>query len=205
MKNVEAMTFETPDRGEEAARAGLYGLLATLFYGPPGQDLLDALARDGREGGDSAFEAAWAALAQACAKADPEALRDEYEALFVGVGKPEVMLYGSWYRSGFLMEKPLAELRTDLARLGLERPETIGETEDHIALLCEVMRTLITSDDALHASLETQRGFHDEHLAPWAGRFCDTLENHPRADFYAVVARLAREFFSVERLAFDMA
>lgn len=211
MNSVEPLTFETADRGEEAARAGLYGLLATLFYGPPTQDLLDTLAQgasksedEGRESA-SVLEQAWAELATACRDAEPEAVREEYETLFIGVGKPEVMLYGSWYLTGFLMEKPLAALRTDLAGLGLERPETVAESEDHIAMLCEVMRTLITSEEAAHASLDVQKRFYDDHMGMWIARLCTTLEAHPQADFYVAVARLAREFFAVERLAFDMA
>ncbi len=146
MTTTQTLKFETPDQGEETARADLYGLLATLYSAPPSQDLIDTIA-SARSEGDGVLQHAWAELVSACRTAQAEEVRDEYETLFIGVGKPEVMLYGSYYLSGFLMEKPLAALRTDLANLGLERDESVPETEDHIAMLCEVMRYLIASND----------------------------------------------------------
>ena len=95
--------------------------------------------------------------------------RAEYDALFGGVGKPEVYLFGSHYLSGFLNEKPLARLRDDLAALGLARDEAMPETEDHIAYLCEVMRYLIAGDDVAVANLTRQREFFAAHLQPWVG------------------------------------
>lgn len=201
---TQPLTFETPDRGEETARADFYGLLASLFYGPPSRDLLAAIAQ-ARAPEEGVLNQAWSALATRCREADVQQVHDEYESLFIGVGKPELILYGSYYLSGFLMEKPLAALRTDLAELGLERDESMPESEDHIAVLCEVMRYLITSDDVVHASLATQKRFFATHLQPWAADMCAAIENHPEATFYAGVARLARNFFEVESQAFDMA
>jgi TorA maturation chaperone TorD len=166
MTTTAPLKFETPDNGEETARADLYGLLSTLFYAPPSQALLDTIGSANAQG-DGVLEQAWADLVAACKGAGEEAVRDEYEQLFIGVGKPEVMLYGSWYLSGFLMEKPLAALRGDLNLLGLERPETVMESEDHIAALCEVMRYLIASDDIAQANLATQKRFFAAHLQPW--------------------------------------
>ena len=204
MTTTQALTFETRDAGEETARADLYGLLATLFYAPPSQALLDTIA-SARTEGEGVLEQAWANLVAACKGATSEPLREEYESLFIGVGKPEVMLYGSYYLSGFLMEKPLAELRTDLAAMGLQRSGQVVESEDHIASLCEVMRYLIASDDILHANLSTQKKFFGTHIQPWAGDMCAALSAHPVARFYEVVAALAKEFFEVEAQAFDMA
>lgn len=196
--------FEKPDEGEETARADLYGLLATLFYAPPSQQLLDTIG-SARAEGEGVLEQAWAGLTEACRKAKASDVQDEYESIFIGVSKPEIMLYGSYYLSGFLMEKPLAALRTDLARLGLERDEKVTETEDHIASLCEVMRYLIASDDVTHANLGTQKEFFAEHMQPWVVQLCETIAAHPQARFYAPVARLAMCFFEVEMQAFDMA
>lgn len=196
--------FETPDQGEETARADFYGLLASLFYAPPSRDLLTVVAQ-ARAPEEGALQQAWNELAARAQAAGEQAVGDEYETLFLGVGKPEVMLYGSFYLSGFLMEKPLAALRTDLAALGLERDESLPESEDHVAVLCEVMRYLITSDDVLHASLATQKQFFSTHLQPWVNDMCDAIERHPQAGFYASVARLTRHFFEVEMQAFDMA
>lgn len=204
ISNAQPIKFEAPDQGEEAARADLYGLLASLFYAPPSQQLLHTIG-SAKTVGDSVLEHAWAELSDACSLAQAEPVREEYEALFVGVGKPEVMLYGSFYLSGFLMEKPLAALRTDLAMLGLQRDENIPESEDHIASLCEVMRYLIASNDSLQAGIAIQKQFFSKHMQPWVLHMCDAVANHPGVNFYAPVARLAKTFFEVEMEAFDMA
>jgi TorA maturation chaperone TorD len=137
------------------------------------------------------------------AMADREIV-DEYDALFGGVGKPEVYLFGSHYLSGYLNEKPVARLRTALAALGLARDETIAETEDHIACLCEVMRYLIAGDDVEVANLTRQGEFFAEHLQPWANALCDAISAHPKARFYAALADFTRAFVSVEAQGFDM-
>lgn len=203
MTNPQPLKFETPDQGEETARADLYGLLATLFCAPPSQALLDTIA-SARAEGNGILERAWAELVAACKQARAESVREEYEQLFIGVGKPEVMLYGSYYLSGFLMEKPLAVLRTDLADLGLQRSEAVVESEDHIATLCEVMRYLIASDDIVHANIATQKKFFADHMQAWVADLCTALEAHPNAKFYIPVSHLARGFFEVEMQAFDM-
>ena len=203
MSSSQPIKFESPDRGEETARADLYGLLATLYAAPPSQDLIDTIA-SARSEGEGVLEQAWASLVTACREADAEAVRDEYESLFIGVGKPEVMLYGSYYLSGFLMEKPLAALRTDLAQLGLERDASVTESEDHIAMLCEVMRYLIASDEIAPAGIAEQKRFFATHMQPWVVQMCEATAAHPESRFYRVVTRLARTFFEVEMQAFDM-
>lgn len=203
MTSTQTLNFEAPDQGEESARAELYGVLASLFYAPPAQSLLDAIAASPAEG-DGVLQRAWTALSVSCKLHQADSTRDEYEALFIGVGKPDILLYGSYYLSGFLMEKPLAALRTDLAMLGLERDEAMPESEDHIAALCEVMRCLITSDDIALANIGTQKSFFGTHMQPWVSGMCDTIAAHPGAHFYAPVARLAKVFFEVEAQAFDM-
>lgn len=197
------MMFESQDQGEETARADLYGVLASLFSLPASQQMLDDIAASDATG-DAVLEIAWIDLVNACKEADEEAVREEYEHLFIGVGKPEVMLYGSYYLAGFLMEKPLALLRTDLAALGIERAQAVVESEDHIGTLCEVMRYLIASDDIVHANITAQRRFFADHMQQWVLRACDAIESHPDAVFYRHLAHLARAFFEVEMLAFDM-
>lgn len=204
MTSAQPMKFEAPDQGEETARADLYGLLASLFYAPPSKETLAAIAA-APDDGDSILQQAWRQLAAACRTADAQQVREEYDALFIGVGKPEVMLYGSYYLSGFLMEKPLAALRDDLASLGLQRNEGMPESEDHIAALCEVMRYLIASDDPVHASIATQKRFFSTHMQPWVDTMCDQVLQHPQARFYSAVAYVAKAFFEVEMQAFDMA
>ncbi|MES2127347.1 MAG: molecular chaperone TorD family protein [Pseudomonadota bacterium] len=183
---------------EEAARAALYGLLGDLFYGAPGQALLDAIV-EAPAGGDGVLRDAWQVLARACRTVPANAIAEEYETLFIGTGRPELMLYGSFYLSGFMMEKPLARLRSDLAALGLERAPAVPESEDHIAALCHTLRHL-----AAYASLEVQKDFFQRHLAPWAGTMCEAISAHPRAAFYPAVAQFAQLFFEVEAQAFEM-
>lgn len=191
---------------EEIARAEVYGLLAQLFYAPPTSELLAALRAAATEApaAGSYLETAWSALVGSARQRDDAAIAAEYEALFGGVGKPEVYLFASHYLAGFLNERPLAALRTALAALGLERDETMPETEDHIAYLCEVMRYLIAADDVAVANLTQQQTFFTAYLQPWTGALCDALAAHQRAAFYGALAAFARDFFSVEAQGFDM-
>ena len=209
------MNVNTPQDGfpnssaldEETARAEIYGLLAQLYYAPPSAELLGALQVAVTEApAPGAFlEEPWRLLVAAARAATPAELVKEFDALFGGVGKPEVYLFGSHYLSGFLNEKPLARLRTDLAVLGLTRDEAaMPETEDHIAYLCEVMRYLIAGDDVAVANLTRQGEFFATHLQPWANALCDAIAAHPRARFYAALAGFTRAFVGVEAQGFDM-
>jgi TorA maturation chaperone TorD len=210
MKSGSTMSAEalpaTSALDEETARAEVYGLLAQLFYAPPGPELLGALrvAVTEAPAAGAFLEEPWRELV-GTARAMPDAeIASEYDALFGGVGKPEVYLFGSHYLSGFLNEKPLAQLRDDLHALGLTRDEAMPETEDHIAYLCEVMRYLIAGDDAAVANLTRQREFFIRHLQPWSGALCDAIAAHPGARFYAVLATFTQAFFSVEQQGFDL-
>jgi TorA maturation chaperone TorD len=191
---------------EETARAEVYGLLAALYYAPPSTELLAqlrvAVTEAPAKGG--ALEEPWREVVAAARNADDAAIQNEYNALFGGVGKPEVYLFGSHYLSGFLNEKPLARLRTDLSKLGLQRDETMPETEDHFAYLCEVMRYLIAGDDVAVANLTQQKGFFGDHVQAWTVAMCDAIAMHPRARFYAALAGFTRTFLSVETQGFDM-
>lgn len=191
---------------EETARAEIYGLLAALYYAPPPAALLDKLrvAVTEAPAAGALLEASWAELVGAARSLSDGEIAREYEALFGGVGKPEVYLFGSHYLSGFLNEKPLAALRTDLEVLGLARDEAMPETEDHIAYLCEVMRYLIAGDDVAVANLTRQREFFARHLQPWATTLCDAVSAHPKADFYRGLAGFTHTFLGVETQGFDM-
>jgi TorA maturation chaperone TorD len=133
-----------------------------------------------------------------------KAIQDEYDSLFGGVGKPEVYLYGSHFLSGFLNEKPLARLRTDLLGLGLERSELMSDTEDHFAYLCEVMRYLIAGDDVAVANLTRQREFFSTHMQPWVNHMCGDIQSNTKANFYKSLADLTRAFMGIEAQGFDM-
>jgi TorA maturation chaperone TorD len=191
---------------EETARAEIYGLLAQLFYAPPAPELLSALRVAVTEApAQGAFlEEPWRQLVGMAREMDDRAIADEYDTLFGGVGKPEIYLFGSHYLSGFLNEKPLARLRDTLMELGLARADATGDTEDHIAYVCEVMRYLIAGDDVAVANLTRQRAFFSEHLLPWVNAMCDAIVAHPKARFYARLAEFTRAFASVEAQGFDM-
>lgn len=191
---------------EETARAEVYGLLAQLYYAPPEPGLLEALrvAVTEAPAAGGFLEDPWRALVGVAREMADDAIAGEYDALFGGVGKPEVYLFSSHYLAGFLNEKPLARLRTDLAALGLARGDEMPETEDHIAYLFEVMRYLIAGDDVAVANLTRQQEFFAAHLQPWVMQLCDAIAAHPKARFYSALAAFTRAFINVEVQGFDM-
>lgn len=185
----------------ERSRAALYGLLARLLAAPPDRELLTLIG--GLEADDTPIGRALADLATAARSADAAAVRDEYNALFVGLGRGELVPYASWYLTGFLYERPLADLREDLDRLGIARAEGNPEPEDHAASLCEVMAGLAGGRFGGH-SLEEQKRFFERHLDPWFPRFFADVEQARSAVFYRAVGRLGRALSEIERLAFGM-
>jgi TorA maturation chaperone TorD len=204
--NLTALSFATADDSEELARAELYGLLARLWLAAPDDALLTqfkvAVTQAPAAGGF--LEEPWQALVATMRSTTATQAAEEYDALFQGVGKPEVFLYGSYYLAGFLNEKPLALLRDDLATLGLGRDEARAETEDHVAYVFEVMRWLIAGDDVAVCNLEQQRRFFRAHVQPWLERMCDAVDAHPRAAVWKPVAALTRAFVQVEAQGFDL-
>ena len=203
---TSTLQFSTPDDREELARAEVYGLLASLFYASPTADFYAQLRVAVTEAPTAGafLEASWSEVVAAARRLPLAAVTDEFTALFQGMGKPEIFLYGSWFIAGTLNEKPLVELRSDLAAMGLERPQAVLETEDHIASLCEVMRYLIAGDDVGVSHLAAQQRFFNAHLRGWVERLCDALIAHPGADFYRAVALFMRDFFAVETQGFDL-
>ncbi len=191
---------------EETARAEVYGLLAALYYAAPSAELHQNLrvAVTEAPAAGALLESSWGELVVAARAQSLADLGQEYDALFGGVGKPEVYLFGSHYLSGFLNEKPLAALRDDLAALGLARDEAMPETEDHVAYLCEVMRYLIAGDDVEVANLTRQREFFARHVQPWVPLMCEAVMQHPKARFYRLLAAFTQAFLSVESQGFDM-
>jgi TorA maturation chaperone TorD len=199
------------DRASEAidetdsARAREYALLATLMSRTPDRDLLARLARLKVDA--SPLGLAHAALAEAAGAADVARVEREFFNLFIGLGRGELLPYGSYYLTGFLHERPLARLRGDLAELGIARAEGRCEPEDHIAILCEVMAGL--ADGRFAAPPGTgqrlfEQQFFDRHLAPWARRFFADLERAEAADFYRSVGAVGRTFIEIETEAFKL-
>jgi len=188
---------------EELLRAQLYSLLARLLSAAPDAALLAALQQLDSDGSD--LGQAFAELARAAATATPAQAAAEYQDLFIGLGRGELVPYGSFYLTGFLQEKPLAELRRTLAELGITRRSEVKEPEDHIAALCEVMAGLIDGGFGVPQPLGVQRALFEKHIAPWAARFFGDLEQAKTADFYRRIGRVGALFMSVETAAFAMA
>lgn len=204
MTMIPPTAIASASQDEDFARAEIYSLLAHLFYAPPAPALLAQLRDAENAMPGSVLAPSWDALVACARERDVAAIQNEHDALFGGVGKPDVYLFGSHYLAGFLNEKPLVRLRDDLAALGLGRDPAMLETEDHIAYLCEVMRFLITGSEAEISNLVQQRAFFATHIRPWADDLCMAIVQQPNAVFYARLAEFFREFNHVEAQAFDM-
>jgi TorA maturation chaperone TorD/DNA-binding transcriptional regulator YdaS (Cro superfamily) len=184
----------------DAARAQEYTLLATLLGRAPDQKLIDRLAA--LRGDASPLGVSHVELAEAASRASAERVEREYFNLFIGLGRGELLPYGSYYLSGFLHERPLARLRADLRTLGIERVEGQCEPEDHAAILCEIMAGLING--RLPAEPGANRNLFEKHLSPWIGRFFADLERAEAADFYRRIGTLGRVFIEIETEAFAL-
>jgi TorA maturation chaperone TorD len=184
----------------DAARAREYALLAVLLARAPDAKMLTRLA--GLRADPTPLGIAHAALAQAAAAARPDKVEREFFNLFIGVGRGEVLPYGSYYMSGFLYERPLARVREFLTRIGVERVEGQTEPEDHAAILCEVMAGL--ADRRLAAPADAERELFEKHMAPWMGRLFTDLERAREAEFYRSVGTLGRVFMEIESEAFAL-
>ena len=181
----------------DAARAEEYALLATLLARAPDQQLLDRLTT--LRGDASPLGLAHAALSDAASHTNADLVEREFFNLFIGLGRGELLPYGSYYLTGFLHERPLARLRDSLAQLAIERSPGQSEPADHAAVLCEVMAGLISR--RFPAPENTDHEFFDRHLAPWLGRFFTDLEQAAAADFYRRIGTLGRVFLEIETQA----
>ena len=178
----------------DAVRANTYGLLGALLANPPRQEMFDLLAGIDPPSADG-LGTAWRELRHAAERADVEAVDDEYHDLFVGVGRGELIPYGSWYRTGFVMDKPLATLRSDLAALGYERCDEVKEPEDHAAALLETMALIVASPEH---GIDVQRRFFDRHVATWMRTFFADLQTAGSARFYRAVGQFGDRFMAFE-------
>ena len=186
---------------EDLARADYYAVLSRLFYAPPDAGFLATLAAAGSADGQGALPAAWNALCAAAGSTSAESTREEYDALFVAIGRPAVVLYASWHLTGFMMEKPLAKLREDLAELGLARGMDILEPEDHFAALMDVMRHLLLETARTDAErVALQQRFFSNHIMTWYESLCDAIVKQPEARLYRHAAEFVRAFFELEKM-----
>ncbi|MEM7643591.1 MAG: molecular chaperone TorD family protein [Pseudomonadota bacterium] len=188
---------------EDRLRADLYNYLGLVLARPMDRMVLDQTA--GLTGDDTPLGQAINRLAAAAAKADLTKVRREYDALFIGLGRGELVPYASFYLTGFLNEKPLALLRRDFAALGLTRAEGVFEPEDGIASLMEAMGALIAGRFGPVPAPSRQRDFWAKHVGPWAGHFFTDLEGAKSASLYGAVGAVGRCFMDIEREAFRLA
>lgn len=196
-------TTATPGIAEEdALRADLYDFLAALLARPPGRDLLDKTAA--LHGDASDLGQAIATLARVAHVSTPAAVEAEFNALFIGLGRGELLPYASYYLTGFLNEKPLAGLRRDMAARGMTRAETVHEPEDNIASCMEMMAGLIRGRFGAPARLDDQKHFFGKHIGPWAGHFFTDLEAARNSVLYASVGAVGRVFMEIETQGFRM-
>ena len=185
---------------QDVMRANTYGLLAALLAKPLTAQLLDLVSHIDDEAASAeqgAMASAWKMLALAARRATLDGLDDEYHDLFIGIGRGEVVPYGSWYMTGFLLDKPLVELRNDLQALGIERQDGVREPEDHVAALCETMSMIINDGAAI--GFEFQRRFFSCHVEPWMGLFFADLQQATSAVFYRAVGHLGQQFLEIEQ------
>lgn len=195
---AQAMAIDPEDR----LRADLYNFLGLLLARPADQMLLDQTAA--LTGDDSAIGQAISGLARVAKASKPKTVEREFNALFIGLGRGELLPYASYYLTGFLNEKPLAKLRKDMAALSVTRAQNVFEPEDSMASLMETMGGLIVGRFGAPASLERQRMFFNNHIAPWATHFYTDLEGAKNSVLYASVGAVGREFMAIEREAFRL-
>jgi len=190
--------MEPAGAAEDCLRAQHYGFLSRMLAAAPSAEMLAEVA--GIRGDDTVLGQAYDAFARTAAGTTAAAVDKEFFELFIGVGRGELLPYTSFYLTGFLNERPLADLRADLARLGIARAQGRHEPEDHIALLFEVMAGMA------HGDIDgDQEAFFDRHIAPWAAQFFDDLSIAPSANFYRALAEIGRLFVDIEARAFALA
>lgn len=187
---------------EDRLRADFYNFLGLLLAGPPDQLLLDQMA--GLSGDETDLGQAIQSMARVAKVTKPAAAEREFNALFIGLGRGELLPYASFYLTGFLNEKPLAQLRNDMAVRGITRAQNVFEPEDNIASLMEMMAGMIVGRFGSPATLEDQKAFWNKHVGPWAAHFYSDLEAAENSVLYASVGSAGRVFMEIEREAFRM-
>lgn len=181
-------------------RSQTYALLARLLASAPDQPLLDNLASIKVNEAENPIDKLWLPLITVANNVDVAVVKEEYQLLFIGVTQGELIPYGSYYQTGFLMEEPLAELRADLVKLGLERQQDTAEPEDHVAAQCDVMRLILTMNES---PAVIARQFFQRHLQPWLPRLFEDMSQAQHAKFYRVLGQFAAGFMKLELILYD--
>ncbi len=187
---------------EDRLRADLYNFLGVILSRPADEMLIAQTAS--LSGDDSPLGEAISTLARVAKLSKPRAVTSEFNKLFIGLGRGELLPYASYYLTGFLNEKPLATLRQDMAANGMARADNVFEPEDNIASLMEMMGAQIVGRFGTPANLERQKTFFNRHIAPWAGHFFTDLEGAKNSVFYAPVGSVGRAFMEIETEAFRL-
>lgn len=189
------------DSPEEGLRADLYRLICVYLTDIPKKGDLQRAAQ--LSGDDSPLGQAISRFAKAAAATTEASADDDFHALFIGLGRGLLVPYASYYLTGFLHEKPLARLRQDMARLGLERDPTVREPEDHIASVLEIMAGLIDGSLVGPVTLKRQKQFFEAHVASWAPLFFKDLAASGQSEFYSALGDIGAAFMAIEKRAFD--
>ena len=191
------------DQEDQALRADCYLFLAGLLSQAPSQAQLDALTHMGTDdSAQGAIADAWRALSAGASEVSEKSVEEEFFNLFIGLGRGELVPFGSWYITGYLQEEPLADLRGSLQSLGLTRVEGSTNTEDHISQELAIMATMIVNQDEY--AFEQQQAFYLQHLAPWVERFFSELGDAKSAGFYRSIGQLGVAFSSFEKQYLSM-
>ncbi len=198
--NVAASLPEISD--EDRLRADLYNYLGLILARPPDQMLLDQSAA--LSGDDTPLGQAIQGLARVAKVSKPKAVQSEFNALFIGLGRGELLPYASYYLTGFLNEKPLANLRATMANFGMARADDIFEPEDNIASLMEMMAGMIVGRFGRVATLQEQNEFFNAHIGTWATHYFTDLQAAKSSVLYASVGAVGAAFLDIEREAFRM-
>ncbi|MGO4916342.1 TorD/DmsD family molecular chaperone [Pseudogemmobacter sp. W21_MBD1_M6] len=199
---LKAADNDAAASAEDLLRADLYNLLAVLISKPPTEGVLAHI--QGLTGDSSELGIGVNTLAGLAGKIRPKAVTKEFNALFIGLGRGELLPYASFYMTGFLNEKPLSRLRQDMRKIGITRAENVYEPEDNIASLCEMMAGLIRGEFGAAVTLAEQNDFFRVHIGPWAGHFFSDLEAAKNSVFYAPVGTIGRVFMQIESEAFRL-
>jgi len=199
--NQRARSTDPVDETDQS-RVNVYRLLARLLREPPDASLISILTR--MTGDESELGEAIADLSNAAASMSLAETRDEYDVLFIGLGRGILTPFGSYYLTGFMHEKPLARLRDDMRPLGIARSDDVKDPEDHAAALMEMMAGLIDGTFGAVQPLSVQRSFFDSHVGSWTPHFFKDLETCSSARFFKPVGRMGRLFMAIEQGAFEM-
>ncbi|MCH1426154.1 molecular chaperone TorD family protein [Alphaproteobacteria bacterium] len=202
MSANEAVIDNQPISEEDSLRADMYDFLASLLRAEPSDELIEKVAQ--LQGDGTAIGSACLTLAHLAKSIDNGLIRNEYVEMFIGVGRGEILPFASYYLTGFLNDKPLANLRADMAKIGIVRVDGVKEPEDHIASLFDMMAGLIRGEFGRPFSIAEQAAFFNKHIEPWAGLLMRDIEAAKTVVFFAPVGTIGKAFLEIESTAFSM-